>query len=312
MEDYTLEGLLGQGGYSDVFSLKPKDPSKELPNLALSVARYSDNARQSEARSKILEGDINLTLPRDVALAGKSFHTMASEFDYATETLNTVQSPHIPYYFDEGFLNGAYCILREAGKIALEDWLKTHRILSVENALVLAGILLQALIDVLEAGKKKGVHAVHGDVGRENVFGNMIGDWGIGGLVYNNKIPSAKVLWPEKMVRGTPLYVAPELWINYRSITTDVYALGITLYYLLTGQDPYPNMRNPETGQYKKPHSLGKIHWQKNMIPLEDSPELNLLLGLMLTKKPQLRISHERLMPKIQALLDHPPEYEAP
>ena len=40
-------------------------------------------------------------------------------------------------------------------------------------------------------------------------------------------------------VMGTPIYMAPELCYGHASISSDVYALGILLYQMLTGQAPF-------------------------------------------------------------------------
>ncbi|WP_165423747.1 serine/threonine protein kinase [Ktedonosporobacter rubrisoli] len=47
-------------------------------------------------------------------------------------------------------------------------------------------------------------------------------------------------------IRGTPLYMAPEFYNGYANMSCDVYALGVLLYEMLTGQVPFWGVRAQE------------------------------------------------------------------
>ncbi|WP_432987953.1 serine/threonine-protein kinase [Dactylosporangium sp. CA-233914] len=88
--------------------------------------------------------------------------------------------------------------------------------------------------DVLHAAHRRGV--VHRDVTPENVMlttdGVRLLDFGIAADIGQRE---------EAMTFGTPPYVAPERLVGApASGATDVYALGVLLYEMLTGAPPFP------------------------------------------------------------------------
>ena len=87
----------------------------------------------------------------------------------------------------------------------------------------------------------------------------------------------------------TPDYVAPEQALDARSadIRSDIYSLGCTLYFLLTGQPPFVE---------ETPEKDVRAHVEKEPLPLDRvRPEvplaLSALVARMLAKDPQQRFS---------------------
>ncbi|MCA9071892.1 MAG: protein kinase, partial [Planctomycetaceae bacterium] len=86
---------------------------------------------------------------------------------------------------------------------------------------------------------------------------------------------------------GTPLFMPPEQARNAKHVDkrTDIYALGTTLYYLVTGQLPYSGentielILSKERAQHKSARSLNP----------EISDRLDLMIDKMLAKDPNLR-----------------------
>jgi tRNA A-37 threonylcarbamoyl transferase component Bud32 len=126
---------------------------------------------------------------------------------------------------------------------------------------------------------------VHRDVKPENLIRCADGtvkvlDFGLAALLAER----GGELTEENVVMGTPDYMAPEQAEDPRSADgrADVYSLGCTLYYLLTGQAPYP-----------APTALLKIlaHRERPLPPIgQVRPEvpagLGRVLARMLAKKP--------------------------
>ena len=45
--------------------------------------------------------------------------------------------------------------------------------------------------------------------------------------------------------RGTPSYTAPEIYTGRYSLPVDIYSLGVSLYVIMTGINPFPELRSP-------------------------------------------------------------------
>ena len=110
-----------------------------------------------------------------------------------------------------------------------------------------------------------GAGLVHRDVKAENVMRAQDGgrivlvDFGAGEFVAS----------PSTRAQGTPLYVAPEIFERARaSAQSDIYALGVLLYYLVTATFPVEG-KNLE--ELKQAHRVGRRRWLKDVRP--DLPE---------------------------------------
>jgi serine/threonine protein kinase len=128
----------------------------------------------------------------------------------------------------------------------LDDIVAFQGLLSAEEAAVIGQELCSALAAVHEAG------LVHRDVKAQNVIREPKGrvvlmDFGAGQLV-------ADVVGGAGA--GTPLYLAPEMFDDApASAQTDIYALGVLLYYLVTAGYPVPARSIDEL---KQAHAAGR------------------------------------------------------
>ncbi|MEV0570602.1 serine/threonine-protein kinase [Dactylosporangium sp. NPDC050588] len=140
--------------------------------------------------------------------------------------------PHIAAVYDFGHdADGAPFVVMELVEgESLEDRLvRTGGPLEVAESLRIAGQLASALAAVHERG------LVHHDVKPANVMltagGPKLVDFGVSAIAGNE---------PDQLI-GTPAYLAPE---RIRGVppspATDVYALGLVLYRMLTGALPWP------------------------------------------------------------------------
>ena len=141
--------------------------------------------------------------------------------------------PNIVTVHDFGETNGLYFIVMEfIDGVNLRDLLREGK-LDPEQALS----IVPPICEALEYAHGKGI--VHRDIKPENLLldreGRIkIADFGIADLVGSSS---------EK--NGTPPYMAPEQQDGHSDERADIYALGVVLYEMLTGERPAQNFIAP-------------------------------------------------------------------
>src|SRR5262245_36431516 len=104
---------------------------------------------------------------------------------------------------------------------------------------------------------------------------------------------------------GTPDYMAPEQWQSAHTAgpSVDLYALGCTLYHLLTGHPPFSDKEHSSYGQKMKAHLLDTpplLRAARDDVP----PEVEALCQSLLAKDPAQRpASAKKLAVDIRAIL---------
>ena len=159
-----------------------------------------------------------------------------ARFEAEARTVAKLEHPHIvplyDYWHDD---DGAYLVMRFIKGGSLRDELENGGALPLEQV---RGIFDQ-ICDALQAAHEQGV--IHRDLKPENILLDERGQ------AYLTDFGIAKDLTAESLTNtgglmGSAAYIAPEQAKN-APVTpeTDVYALGILLYELLTGEHPFPD-----------------------------------------------------------------------
>ncbi len=148
-----------------------------------------------------------------------------------------LKQPSIPRVLEMGDgESGPYLVLEYVEGQSFRDYLKAHAPLSIDEAVRIAADLAEAL----ELMHREGVY--HRDLKPENLVISSDGsihivDFGIALLE-----GARRITWRFLSdAMGTPDYMAPEQIQGKRGdARTDVYALGIMLYEMVTGSVPFP------------------------------------------------------------------------
>jgi len=198
-----------------------------------------------EVRSRIARGGMatvylatDLRLERRVAIKIMHGHladdnAFKSRFIQEARSAARLAHPNVVNVFDQGQdADTAYLVMEYLPGITLRDLLKDYGKLTPEQT----EDILEAVLSGLAAAHKAGI--VHRDVKPENVLladdGRIkISDFGLARAVNNNTATGQALL-------GTIAYLSPELVTRgIADARSDIYALGIMTFEMLTGEQPY-------------------------------------------------------------------------
>jgi serine/threonine protein kinase/tetratricopeptide (TPR) repeat protein len=247
---YRLEGILGRGGMGAVYRVRDLELDEVVALKLLEVGASSPEAVER--------------FRREVRLARRVTHR------------NTARTYDLGEFEGRRFLTMEYI----EGQSLRE--LQGKRRLELGEALKLTRQIAEGLAAAHAA------HVVHRDLKPANVLIEtgaagkraVITDFGIArGLQ-----ASDKTLQTDGTL-GTPAYMAPEQLAGERvGPATDVYALGLILHELITGELPYKRSTTMET-------ALARLHeLPPDLVASHDlSPGLGSLVSLMLSQEPAER-----------------------
>ncbi len=202
---YQIIRLLGQGGMGAVFEAEELESGRRVALKVLSHSLDSADARKRFLREGRLAASIN--------------------------------HPNSVYVFGTEEIEGTPAIVMElvAGG-TLQERVKQHGPLPVSEAVE---IILQ-IIAGLEAAAAVGV--LHRDIKPSNCFIDSDGSVKVGdfGLSIDTSARGDSNLTLSGVFLGTPVFSPPEqLRGDELSLHSDIYAVGGTFYYLLTGRTPF-------------------------------------------------------------------------
>ncbi len=185
---------------------------------------------------------------------------LLSRFEREMKAVGKLEHPHIVRAMDAGEFQGTHYLVMEFNEGQdLSLWVKSRGPQSVSNACEMLRHAAVGLAHAHEAG------LIHRDIKPSNLFLTKLGkvkilDLGLA-RVQGDNAGSGQTLTGSGQVLGTPDYMAPEQWENTHTADarSDLYALGCTLFYFLTGRAPYSDERHSSLVGKMKGHTLDPI-----------------------------------------------------
>jgi serine/threonine-protein kinase len=164
--------------------------------------------------------------------------TLLQRFLREARSAEALEHPNIVAIYDRGIDQGRhYLVLEYVPGGDFHDHIRQHGPLSVAEAVS----VIRKVADGLKYAAGKGL--IHRDIKPSNILRTQTGEIKIIdlGLALQNEFEDERVTRDGTTV-GTVDYMAPEQARDSRgtSIQSDLYSLGCTFYYLLTGVPPYP------------------------------------------------------------------------
>ncbi|MGN7976010.1 Stk1 family PASTA domain-containing Ser/Thr kinase [Microbacterium sp. 22195] len=200
--------------------------------------RYRVRARIARGGMATVYVATDMRLERRIALKVMHAHlsddsAFQSRFIQEARSAARLADPHVVNVFDQGQDGDlAYLVMEYLPGITLRELMREQKRLTVAQTIT----IMDAILAGLAAAHRAGI--VHRDVKPENVLlaedGRIkIGDFGLARATTANTATGAQLL-------GTIAYLAPELVTRGTAdARSDIYALGIMLYEMLVGEQPY-------------------------------------------------------------------------
>lgn len=223
-------------------------PKVQQPAMARKLGRYEVVRKLGEGGMGAVFLAIDTSTGEQVALKVLSEACLRQpgafeRFEKEARLLEEAHNPHIANMLDVGSDGETrFLVMEFVDGCDLRRWLDTREQLDETTALDIVGDLCRALSSIHSRGM------VHRDIKPENVLvcksdgpGRPVvklTDFGLARHV--NQSDSLKLTQTGALL-GTPYYMAPEQFKGTGEVSaaTDVYALGITLFELLSGRRPF-------------------------------------------------------------------------
>ncbi|MBF0379372.1 MAG: SUMF1/EgtB/PvdO family nonheme iron enzyme [Magnetococcales bacterium] len=248
---YEIIEKVGEGNFALVFKVREVATGRIFAAKKATVARKPHVYKSEVAKLTILRGGPHILPLHEAELDEDGAMVMVTE------------------YFDGGNLKEA---------------ILSRGHLTIDEALGVLGQMLKA-VAYSHACKPP---ILHRDIKPSNIQGRITGknrmewylvDWGLAANWHNAKEPA---------VSGTHSYTAPEVWRKKRYLVSEVYSLGMTLYYMLFGRPAYEGGTDTISKAQKAPKPVG--------IPQGCPKHIKKLLEGMLEKNPKKRWSLDRVI----------------
>ena len=181
-----------------------------------------------------LEREVAIKVIRMGSLPPDAVEHMLKRFEREAKSLARLEHPNIIPIHDYGEHEGSpYLVMRYIPGGTLKN--QTGNAMPYYQACRLLAPIAHAL------AYAHGQNVIHRDVKPANILITsagepMLSDFGVAKILESEE---SNTLTGTAIGIGTPEYMAPEQWVNKVVPQTDIYALGVVFYELVTGRKPY-------------------------------------------------------------------------
>jgi beta-lactam-binding protein with PASTA domain len=203
-------------------------------------SRYEIRALLARGGMATVYEAVDLRLDRLVALKVMHPHLAAdpgfvARFEREAKSAARLAHPHVVGVYDQGEADGlVYLAMELIPGRTLRDVIREYGPLTSEQALVLLEPVLEALAAAHAAG------LVHRDIKPENVLISHDGRVKVADFGLARAVATSETNATAGMLIGTVAYLAPEqVERGHADERTDIYAAGICLFEMVTGQVPH-------------------------------------------------------------------------
>ena len=203
-------------------------------------SRYEIRALLARGGMATVYEAVDLRLDRLVALKVMHQHLAAdpgfvARFEREAKSAARLAHPHVVGVYDQGEADGlVYLAMELIPGRTLRDVIREYGPLTSEQALVLLEPVLEALAAAHAAG------LVHRDIKPENVLISHDGRVKVADFGLARAVATSETNATAGMLIGTVAYLAPEqVERGHADERTDIYAAGICLFEMVTGQVPH-------------------------------------------------------------------------
>jgi serine/threonine protein kinase len=275
----VLEQLIGCGGYSAVFLAQQSHPERKVAVKVFLPHAHIDAQMQ---------------------------HDFYQRFLLEAEAVSQLHHAHILPIYSYGEQDSlSYIVMPYMQGGTLLEHIAKYSPLSLEEA----RCYVQQIASALDYAHKHG--CVHCDVKPANILLNgqgqvMLSDFGIACIAQREDVTEQVTARPKGVLLGTPHYISPEQALGQPlDGRSDIYSLGITLFYLLAKQLPFQadsTIALALLHVYQPPPSLA-------LMRADVSPTVDRVIHKALAKEPALRFqtAGEFSAAFSQALASHEP-----
>lgn len=210
--------------------------------IGKNIGRYKIHLQLGKGGMAVVYEALDTTLDRRVAIKfiqpGKEqLNTFLARFKRESKLLAKLSHPNIVKIFETGEFEGSpYLVMDYIQGGTLKDLMK-GKPLPWQRSVQITFQVARAL----EAAHKEGI--LHRDIKPSNILmandrDPMLSDFGIAKLLEDSGETTTSLTDTGAGI-GTPDYMAPEQGVGKTDERSDIYALGVVLYQLITGRLPY-------------------------------------------------------------------------